>query len=37
MAITAWSAKVSSSLIWAGVKGRTSVRRAFSAPMSFPC
>ena len=30
MAMTAWSAKVSSSLICAGVKGRTSVRRAFS-------
>ena len=28
MAITAWSAKVSSSLIWTGVKGRSSVRRA---------
>ena len=28
IAITAWSAKVSSSLICAGVKGRTSMRRA---------
>ncbi len=28
MAITAWSAKVSRSLICAGVKGRTSMRRA---------
>ena len=37
MAMTAWSAKVSSSLICAGVKGRTSVRRAVSAPMSSPC
>ena len=37
MAITAWSAKVSRSLICAGVKGRTSMRRAFSAPMSSPC
>ena len=37
MAITAWSAKVSSSLICAGVKGRTSVRRALSNPMSSPC
>ena len=27
MAITAWSANVSSSLICAGVKGRTSMRR----------
>ena len=36
MAITAWSAKVSSSLICAGVKGRTSLRRAFSAPIEFP-
>ena len=26
MAITAWSAKVLSSLIWLSVKGRTSVR-----------
>ena len=30
MAITAWSAKVSRSLICAGVKGRTSMRRAVS-------
>ena len=37
MAITAWSAKVSSSLICAGVNGRTSLRRAYSAPMSFDC
>ena len=37
MAITAWSAKVSSSLICAGVKGRTSMRRALSNPMSSPC
>ena len=37
MAITAWSAKVSSSLICAGVKGRTSVRRAPSVPMNSPC
>ena len=37
MAITAWSANVSSSLICAGVKGRTSVRRAYSVPMSSPC
>ena len=37
MAMTAWSAKVSRSLICAGVKGRTSVRRAFSVPMSSPC
>ena len=36
MAMTAWSAKVSSSLICAGVKGRTSVRRAFSTPMTSP-
>src|SRR6266496_1161561 len=33
MAMTAWSAKVSRSLICAGVKGRTSVRRAFRVPM----
>ena len=37
IAITAWSAKVSSSLICAGVKGRTSMRRAFNAPMTSPC
>ena len=37
MAITAWSAKVSSSLICGGVKGRTSVRRAASNPISSPC
>ena len=37
MAMTAWSAKVSRSLICAGVKGRTSVRRAASAPMKSPC
>ncbi len=37
MAMTAWSAKVSSSLICAGVKGRTSMRRALSAPISSPC
>ena len=37
MAITAWSAKVSTSLICAAVKGRTSVRRANQiAPMMFP-
>ena len=36
MAITAWSAKVSSSLICAGVKGRTSVRRAISRSNEFP-
>ena len=36
MAMMAWSAKVSSSLICAGVKGRTSVRRAPSAPISSP-
>ena len=37
MAMTAWSAKVSSSLICAGEKGCTSVRRAFSEPMNSPC
>ena len=37
MAMTAWSAKVSSSLICAGVNGRTSVRRAISAPTNSPC
>ena len=37
MAMTAWSAKVSSSLICAGVKGRTSMRRAVSTPTSSPC
>ena len=37
MAITAWSAKVSSSLICAGVKGRTSVRRATNAPITSSC
>ena len=36
MAITAWSAKVSRSLICAGVKGRTSVRRAFKYSNEFP-
>ena len=36
MAMTAWSAKVSRSLICAGVKGRTSIRRALSVPMSSP-
>src|SRR5262249_44909958 len=37
IAITAWSAKVSSSLIWIGVKGRTSMRRAPIVPTSSPC
>ncbi len=37
IAITAWSAKVSSSLICAGVNGRASVRRAVSDPMNSPC
>ena len=36
IAITAWSAKVSSSLICAGVKGRTSMRRAVSPSNEFP-
>ena len=36
MAITAWSAKVSRSLICAGVKGRTSMRRATSVSNEFP-
>ena len=36
MAITAWSAKVSSSLICLSVKGRTSVRRIMMTPMGFP-
>ena len=36
MAITAWSAKVSRSLICAGVKGRTSMRRAVSPSNEFP-
>ena len=36
MAITAWSAKVLRSLICAGVKGRTSIRRAFSKSNEFP-
>ena len=35
MAITAWSAKVSSSLICLSVKGRTSVRRIMIAPMEY--
>ena len=36
MAITAWSANVSSSLICAGVKGRTSIRRALNVSNEFP-
>ena len=36
MAMTAWSAKVSSSSIWLAEKGRTSRRRTKIAPMAVP-
>jgi hypothetical protein len=36
MAITAWSAKVSSRLICLGEKGRTSMRRIEMAPTATP-
>ena len=36
MAMTAWAAKVSSSLICFSVNGRTSMRRIRIAPMGIP-
>ena len=36
MAMTAWSAKVSNSLICFSEKGRTSIRRIIITPMGTP-